>query len=223
VLDVVVIGGGPAGSTCSTLLAQHGCRVLEVSDVVFWSQIIALPGIARNLLTILSERMRQDNVEFFFSKLVFHGTEVRELGHLETGSELVPDDFEIVGDDSDEMPAAVLEFVRRIVGFGTDSNDRMRRQPFFFLSREIDECRRAGRLGRRNCADGDYARCKAGCRNRSNQPALARPQRSHWHLLIETVRHAELSAKFFPSGRPAMQSSPSGSSRMHDLLTRGPT
>jgi len=25
--DVVVIGGGPAGSTCSTLLAQHGCRV----------------------------------------------------------------------------------------------------------------------------------------------------------------------------------------------------
>src|SRR5947209_2404966 len=26
--DVVVIGGGPAGSTVSTLLAQHGCRVL---------------------------------------------------------------------------------------------------------------------------------------------------------------------------------------------------
>ena len=25
--DVVVIGGGPAGSTCSTLLAQHGLRV----------------------------------------------------------------------------------------------------------------------------------------------------------------------------------------------------
>src|SRR6266699_6265713 len=25
--DVVVIGGGPAGSTCSTLLAQHGYRV----------------------------------------------------------------------------------------------------------------------------------------------------------------------------------------------------
>src|SRR5438034_610667 len=29
-VDAVVIGGGPAGSTCSTLLAQHGARVLDV-------------------------------------------------------------------------------------------------------------------------------------------------------------------------------------------------
>ncbi len=33
--DVVVIGGGPAGSTCSTLLAQHGCRVQLFEREVF--------------------------------------------------------------------------------------------------------------------------------------------------------------------------------------------
>ena len=56
--ELSIIDGKPVSAY---VVAEHGCRVLEVSDVVFWSQIIALPGIARNLLRILSERMRQDN------------------------------------------------------------------------------------------------------------------------------------------------------------------
>ena len=56
--ELSIIDGKPVSAF---VVAERGCRVLEVSDVVFWSQIIALPGIARNLLTILSERMRQDN------------------------------------------------------------------------------------------------------------------------------------------------------------------
>jgi phosphoserine phosphatase RsbU/P len=56
--EMSIIDGKPVSAF---VVAERGCRVLVVSDVVFWSQIIALPGIARNLLTILSERMRQDN------------------------------------------------------------------------------------------------------------------------------------------------------------------
>ncbi len=33
--DVVVMGGGPAGSMCSTLLAQHGRRVLLLEKEFF--------------------------------------------------------------------------------------------------------------------------------------------------------------------------------------------
>jgi len=56
--EMSIIDGKPVSAF---VVAERGCRVLVVSDVVFWSQIIAVPGIARNLLTILSERMRQDN------------------------------------------------------------------------------------------------------------------------------------------------------------------
>jgi sigma-B regulation protein RsbU (phosphoserine phosphatase) len=56
--ELSIIDGKPVSAF---VVAERGCRVLVVSALVFWSQIIALPGIARNLLTILSERMRQDN------------------------------------------------------------------------------------------------------------------------------------------------------------------
>ncbi len=56
--ELSIIDGKPVSAS---VVAEGGCRVLEVPDVIFWSQVIALPGIARNLLTILSERMRQDN------------------------------------------------------------------------------------------------------------------------------------------------------------------
>ncbi len=56
--ELSIIDGKPVSAS---VVAEHRCRVLVVSDEVFWTQIIGLPGIARNLLTILSERMRQDN------------------------------------------------------------------------------------------------------------------------------------------------------------------
>jgi sigma-B regulation protein RsbU (phosphoserine phosphatase) len=56
--ELSIIDGKPVSAF---VVAEHRCRVLVISDTVFWSQIIALPGVARNLLTILSERIRQEH------------------------------------------------------------------------------------------------------------------------------------------------------------------
>ena len=56
--ELSIIDGKPVSAY---VRAESGCRVLVVPAVVFWSEIVALPGVARNLLAILSERMRQDN------------------------------------------------------------------------------------------------------------------------------------------------------------------
>ena len=56
--ELSIIDGKPVSAYVT---AESGCRALVVPDQVFWSQLVALPGVARNLLMILSERMRQDN------------------------------------------------------------------------------------------------------------------------------------------------------------------
>ena len=70
--ELSIIDGKPVSAF---VVAEHRCRVLVISDLVFWSQIIALPGVARNLLKILSERMRQDN------EIIVHN--VRQRLHYE--------------------------------------------------------------------------------------------------------------------------------------------
>jgi phosphoserine phosphatase RsbU/P len=56
--ELSIIDGKPVSAYVA---AENACRALVVPAQVFWLQIIALPGVARNLLTILSERMRQHN------------------------------------------------------------------------------------------------------------------------------------------------------------------
>lgn len=56
--ELSIIDGKPVSAYVT---AQSACRALVVPAGVFWSEIVALPGVARNLLTILSERMRQHN------------------------------------------------------------------------------------------------------------------------------------------------------------------
>ena len=76
--ELSIIDGKPVSASVE---AQGACRILVLSALVFWSQVIGLPGVARNLLTILSERMRQDNetlIQNFKQRLQYEHFE-REL------------------------------------------------------------------------------------------------------------------------------------------------
>lgn len=73
--ELSIIDGKPVSAFVQ---AERGCRLLVVSALVFWSQVVALPGVARNLLTILSERMRQDN-----EKIIQNFKQRLEYEHIE--------------------------------------------------------------------------------------------------------------------------------------------
>lgn len=48
-------------STSALVLALTDARVLKLSKDVFWNRLMALPGVAGNLMIILTERMRRTN------------------------------------------------------------------------------------------------------------------------------------------------------------------
>ena len=104
--ELSIIDGKPVSARVE---AEGACRVLVMSALVFWSQVIGLPGVARNLLTILSERMRQDNeslIQNYKQRLQYEHFE-RELQTARTiqasmlphGHPLFPgrDEFEVFG------------------------------------------------------------------------------------------------------------------------------
>jgi phosphoserine phosphatase RsbU/P len=56
--ELSVIDGKPVSAL---VLAHTDVRVLVVSDQLFWYRLMVLPGVARNLLVSLTERMRRTN------------------------------------------------------------------------------------------------------------------------------------------------------------------
>jgi sigma-B regulation protein RsbU (phosphoserine phosphatase) len=50
--------GKPVSALVRTLT---DCRVLRLSEAVFWNRLMAVPGVARNLMLVLAERMRRNN------------------------------------------------------------------------------------------------------------------------------------------------------------------
>jgi sigma-B regulation protein RsbU (phosphoserine phosphatase) len=56
--ELSIIDGKPVSAY---VVAESGSRLLIVSQDTFWSTILPSPGVARNLLRVLTERMRRNN------------------------------------------------------------------------------------------------------------------------------------------------------------------
>ena len=56
--ELSIIDGKPVSAY---VVAERGCRLLIIPQEVFWARILPNPGIARNLLRVLTERMRRNN------------------------------------------------------------------------------------------------------------------------------------------------------------------
>lgn len=55
-------------SVSARVTAEPGCRILIIDEDTFWQQLMVLPGVARNMLTIQAERIRRSN-DLFIEKL----------------------------------------------------------------------------------------------------------------------------------------------------------
>jgi sigma-B regulation protein RsbU (phosphoserine phosphatase) len=56
--ELSIIDGKPVSAY---VVAERGCRLLIIPQEAFWARILPNPGIARNLLRVLTERMRRNN------------------------------------------------------------------------------------------------------------------------------------------------------------------
>lgn len=56
--ELSIIDGKPVSAY---VVAEQGCRLLIVPQQAFWARILPNPGVARNLLRVLTERMRRNN------------------------------------------------------------------------------------------------------------------------------------------------------------------
>lgn len=73
--ELSLIDGKPVSAY---VVAAGACTVMQIHEQAFWDQLIPLPGVARNLLRVLSNRMRLNN-ELIIQRMADH----LRLEHLE--------------------------------------------------------------------------------------------------------------------------------------------
>lgn len=82
--EMSIIDGKPVSAF---VVAQPGTKVLLLHAEVFWSRIVLIPGVAKNLLGVLAERMRRNN-ETILERLKEHLMLEQMQRELEVAREL---------------------------------------------------------------------------------------------------------------------------------------
>jgi len=114
--ELSIIDGKPVSAF---VVAGTDSRVMLIDAQTFWDELIPLPGVARNLLRVLSDRMRQNN-ELIINRLA----DRLKLEHLErelqTASRIqasmLPSRFPLFPDRADIDLYAMMEAAKEVGG-----------------------------------------------------------------------------------------------------------
>ena len=116
--------------------SAHEAIVVPGDDDVYVMQIRL--GKSEERFPLLCAGYRKYDIELPLPKFFLDRREIRQLKYLEPYAHTPFEDFQVVGNDSREIAAAVDEFIGGIVRLRADSDDRMLGQPGFLFGVEFD-------------------------------------------------------------------------------------
>jgi sigma-B regulation protein RsbU (phosphoserine phosphatase) len=112
--ELSIIDGKPVSAY---VVAERGCRLLTIPQEAFWARILPNPGIARNLLRVLTERMRRNNeavLQGLRQQLVYEHVQKELRFAREIQASMLPA-RQLAGSDSLDICAA-MEPAREVGG-----------------------------------------------------------------------------------------------------------
>ena len=126
--DFIVIGPGECIGELSIIdgkpvsayvVAETACRVLIIHEAVFWGSIIPIPEVARNLMIVLSERMRLNNkliLERLKSHLMLEHLQKELQVAKRIQASMLPSTFPLFPERADVDIFAVMDAAKDIGG-----------------------------------------------------------------------------------------------------------
>jgi sigma-B regulation protein RsbU (phosphoserine phosphatase) len=114
--ELSIIDGKPVSAY---VIAAGACTVMQIHEQTFWDELIPLPGVARNLLKVLSDRMRVNNEQIIRRLADRLKLEVLER-ELQTASRIqasmLPSRFPLFPDRADIDLYATMEAAKEVGG-----------------------------------------------------------------------------------------------------------
>ena len=144
----VVVGIGARDQLLGRVPAHHrDALILEVAQPGHESEVVAGHdhvdivqvglGEGEELLALRGRGERQDRVQLMRAQLALDRREIQQLIDLELELQPLLDQLQIVRDDTDEAPLAVLELVRRVVAFRADPDHVVLGEPRGLFRRQL--------------------------------------------------------------------------------------